>query len=356
MAIDPGFYDDITTSPAKAPEKPQQPLYETLLRNSDDAKRWEDCAQAINEYVSQLDLSDARLVSPGPDQDQKTEERRAAALEPLRKMARAIGNAQWPRNRQHYTFGKMDTDTLILCCEKRLIDWQAAFNGKAAFGTPEDLVKMQDGAKLINVTLNPSYALAWAAKPQLFTTGLWHDGNIETTKQLFEMGANPGYDNSGALYLAVVEAGRKDIGRIFAHYGQNGLLNLAGWAESAKRNGNAKVYQDLRDINFEYGNFHMIDNSTLQQTKPLQESNSTLKVIFDFAARRVHEILDVASASPRQTTVKDFSFDDYGRAALEEAREKLIEMGGHPPQIEEQIGGKPTMPRPAKTTLRPVGK
>jgi hypothetical protein len=337
--------------PAPAKAAPEEMVDDALLRNASDPQRWQDAAEAINALAAKIDMAAACAVSPAPDQDKATQEKQAAALAPLQNVFRVVGNMQWPGNRFVYTYGRMDVDVLALCCARRLIDWQQAFNGKAACGTPEELEKFAEKARLAGAALNLNTALACAAKPQLMVAGLWYDGNIDTTEKLFKMGADPGgKDGNGSLFVAVVEQGRKDIGKIFARYGQHGLLDVGSWAHWAQRNRKPRLYADLREINCEYGNFHMVDNATLQETKTLADGASQLKTVFNFSAARVHEILD--TPNPRQTVVKDFSFDDYAERALEDARAKLIELGGNPPPLEGRVSGKSPLPKPAGLTRK----
>jgi len=315
-----------------------------LFRASSDPETWKLLAAAINGEFAMIDMDAARRKPAEGLSEREAEAEREKTIAPARQLMTQMINYRWGGYRQHYTVGQLDTNVLVLMAEKNVIGWQDLFNAKAAFGTAEDLVAVQQRALLFGATVNPSHALPHAAKPLLLVNGLRHDGNLATTEQLFKMGADPGYDNNGGLFSAVVEAGRADIGRVFAKYGQHGLLNIDAWVTSAKNNRKLKLYEDLRKIQWEYGRFTVIDNETLAENKPLPDNTGNLKIIFNFASHRVTEIMEITN--PKQAIVKDFSFDDYGQNAITAAREKLVELGASPSKGESLLG-KPSVARPA---------
>lgn len=83
------------------------------------------------------------------------------------------------------------------------------------------------------------------------------------------------------------------------------------------------------------------------ENKTIVENNTQLRIVFNFAARRVSEIYQFNQVS-YPSVVRDFSFDDYGPVAVENARQKLIAMGGRPSDDPGILIGK-------KNVIRPLG-
>jgi hypothetical protein len=257
----------------------------------------------------------------------------------------------WSQQRLQYTLGRCDTDCLVLLAERKIYSWQEIFTAKALHGCGQDLVTIQRAAQDQGQVVELTQALRAAAKPVLLTEGLRHEGNLATTDQLLQMGADPGLDN-GQLFLTVVTEGRVDIGRVFARHAQgSAFLDVGGWMNWAQQNRKIKLYTDLRDIWWDYGRFKANDRETLVETKPLPDNTGNLRIVYNFAARRVSEIYE--HNNPRQALLKDFSFDDYGPEAIEQARLKLLELGGEPSVTGYTLRGKPVTP---KASISGLGK
>lgn len=319
-----------------------------LYRASSEPEAWQRLVDEINVEFKAIDKDAARRRPSATLSDRDAETQRITAIEPARKALSAAVNAQWGGYRMHYTIGQLDTDILTILAERRHIGWQDIFNAKAAFGTADDLALIQRQAQLAGTTVNPSHALPHAAKPLQLVNGLRHEGNIGTTEYLFRQGADPAQDD-GNLFNAVVELGRPDIGRLFARFGQNGVLNMDPHVNNARRNRKFKLFDDLRKIQWEFGRYHVVDNDTLVENKPLPDSTGNLKIIFNFSARRVTEIMELAN--PKQNVVKDYGFDEYGQGALELARQRLLDAGANPSGIDIPLRGKGSVARPAARGL-----
>ena len=320
-------------------------MIDDLIKQTIDPNRWRACAEEMNAAFLTIDMDAARRQSSGMLPEKDAEAERVKAMESTRKLIYTMQSQQWPANRTHYTLGQLDTERLILCCERRILDWQSVFNAKAAFGTPEDLRAISEAAKLQGSALDLIFPLRHAAKPTMLVAGLRHEGNIDTVAELMKMGADPAQDNGGVFQTAVLE-GRADIARVLARYGQNGLLDINTWVNWAKANRKLKAYDDFRQIQWEYGRFTALDHETLLEVKSLPDNACNLRIVYNFAARRVEEIHEFPNTNPRQNTVTGYSFDDYGTAALESAREKLIEMGGHPSDLGASLRGKGAVAKP----------
>ncbi len=316
-----------------------------LLRPSSDPEIWKLCAADMNGVMATIDFDNARRLPSDTLTERDAQTQRDLAIEAPRKLINQMQQMQWGASRTHYTYGQMDTEALALLAERKIVSWQEIFNAKASFGKPEDLENIQRQALLFGTTINVNNALSHASKPANLVAGLRFEGNYATTEHLFKQGADPNLDNNGVLFYTVVEQGRSDIGRLFAKFGQNGLLNVEMWVNKAKADRKIKLHEDLRKIHWEFGRYHVLDNETLQETKILPDNGGSLKILFNFASRHVTELLELPN--PRQVVVKDYSFDDYGQQALESARQKMIEMGASPSGIDLPLRGKSVVPKPA---------
>ncbi len=319
-------------------------MIDDLAKPTNDPARWKAFAEEMDAVLLNIDMDAARRKSSVILTEAEAEAERTKAMAETKKVFLAMQGAQWPLNRTHYTLGHLDAQRLALCCERRLIDWQTAFNAKAAFGTADDVRLMYDQARLLGVNIDLVNPLRYAAKPLLLTPGLRHEGNIETVVQLLKLGADPAQDN-GQVYQTAVLEGRADIGRALARHDQSRLLDLNGWVNWARNSRKPKAYEDFRAIWWDYGRFTAADRETLVETKPLGDNTGTLRIIYNFAARRVEEIHEFAN--PRQNLMNGFTFDEYGEGALEAAREKLIELGGSPSDSGSSLRGKSSVAKPA---------
>jgi hypothetical protein len=318
-------------------------VIDELVKATNDPDRWKECADQINDVLRAIDTVAARRKASLTLPEKDAEAERTKAVEAAKKTINTAQYAQWPSNRMLYTLGQLDTDRLLLCCEKKIIDWQIALNAKAAFGTGEDVRQIFEQARLNGATLDLAQPLRHAAKPVLLVAGLRHEGNIDTTAQLMKMGADPSTDN-GQVYQTAVLEGRADIGRVIARHAA-GLIDFNAWTNWAKSNKKLKAWDDFRQIQWDYGRFHVIDHETIVETKPLPDNTGNMRILFNFAARRVEEIHEFTN--PRQNTVNGFTFDEYGETALEAAREKLIELGGHPSGLGPPLRGKGAVGKPS---------
>lgn len=317
---------------------------EDLFKPTREPSLWRDCADEMNAELRLVDMEAARRLPSSTRSEKDAEQERLKALEPFRKLVTLMHGSSWQPQRLQYTLGQLDTDRLVMLAERKVFGWQDIFNAKALYGTGDDLVAISRGAQSVGAPIDLNYPLRIASRPQLVIEGLRFEGNASTVDQLLQMGADPGLDN-GQAFLNAVSEGRKDIGRIFARHAQGNFLDVGSWMIWAQGNRKIKLYNDLRDIWWDYGRFMARDRETLIETKPLPENTGNLRIIYNFAARRVSEVYE--HTSPRSNLVKDFSFDDYGPEAIEQARLKLTELGGEPSVSGYTLRGKPVTPKPA---------
>jgi hypothetical protein len=323
-------------------------MIDELVKPSNDPERWKACADELNNSLLSLDMDAAQRKASAALPEKDAEAERMVAFAEVKKAINLAQVSNWPAVRMHYTLGRLDTKRALLCCERKILDWQSLLNAKAAFGTGRDVETVFEQARLAGVALDLAMPLRHAAKPVLLVAGLRHEGNADTVDRLLRMGADPATDNGGVFQTAVLE-GRADIGRIIARHGQQGLLDTAAWMNWARQNRKVKALPDFRDIWWEYGRYQALDHETLVETKPMPDNTGNLRILFNFAARRVEEIHEFTN--PKQNLVTSFSFDDYGQSALEAARDKLIELGGRPSDIGQTLRGKGAIARPAALGL-----
>ncbi len=317
---------------------------EDLFKFSKEPALWRDCADEVNAELRLVDMDAARRLPSSTRSEKEAEQERLKALEPFKKLVTLMQSNSWPAQRYQYTLGHLDTDRLVMLAERKVFGWQDIFNAKAFYGTGEDLTAISRAAQSAGATIDLTYPLRSAARPQLIMEGLRFEGNASAVDQLLQMGADPGLDN-GQVFLNAVAEGRKDIGRIMARHAQGNFLDVGSWMNWALGNRKIKLYNDLRDIWWDYGRFMARDRETLIETKPFPDNTGNLRIIYNFAARRVSEVYE--HSNPRSNVVKDFSFDDYGPEAVEQARLKLTELGGEPSVSGYTLRGKPVTPKPA---------
>jgi hypothetical protein len=315
---------------------------EDIFKFSKEPAVWRECADEVNAELLRIDLQAARRMPSSSRSVAEAEAERTKAMEGFKKILTLMQSNGWSQQRLQFTLGRCDTDCLLLLAERKIYTWQDIFNAKALHGTGDELKVIQRAALDQGQTVELTQALRAASKPALLVEGLRYEGNLSTVEQLLKMGADPGLDN-GQLFLNAVSEGRVDIGRAFARHAQGTFLDVGQWMNWAQGNRKIKLFNDLREIWWDYGRFKANDRETLIETKPLPDNTGNLRIIYNFAARRVSEIYE--HSNPRQALVKDFSFDDYGPEAVEQARLKLVELGGEPSVSGYTLRGKPVVPK-----------
>lgn len=319
-----------------------------LFENSEGADNWKKTAEAIGANFARLAPSLESLSVYDDEEDDAVTSLRDDLQELVQSYGARLDNEGWEAAGSYYIFGQIDTKTLIAAARQDMMEWETIFNAKALMGTDADIDAIVSAAAEAEQHLGLSDALKWAAEPGSLTDGLYHKGNLESSEALLKHGAPPS-QNDGHLFFDVLREGREDIARAFARAGKDdGSFYLAYWHENARSQMSEAPARDLlRKMYWEYGRYEAIDAATLVENKRLSNSER-LRVIFDFAARRVSEVLTTGDHAFKT----DVGFDDYGPAALQTARAKLIELGGNPPPDELPAGhhalGKPRLSPPAR--------
>ncbi|MCE9506726.1 MAG: hypothetical protein K8R48_00205 [Alphaproteobacteria bacterium] len=301
-----------------------------FFNNSSDLKQWQQTADYLNDVL----------------RDTAGEQLSPAAQEKMRTAASRISSNKWSSHRLVYTLSRLDTKGLIAACTGRHLDWQTALNAKACFGPTEDLQKIYLTARKQGVSLQLNDALNWSSRAIVFCPDLQTSGSLETTGELFKLGADPAYD-SGRYFSRAVEDCGIEMGRLFARTGLSGSI-IPAQMQNAQAYNKPLLYKDLRELYWEYGRYTAADHETLVEKKNIDDANNpTLKVIFNFATQRVSEIYEFSNkAFP--PVLHEFNFENYGQAAIESARKKLTELGGNPSPDTGILPGK-------KISIRPLG-
>lgn len=294
---------------------------QAFLTNNTDPKQWQQAADYLNGLLKNNERAELRTA--------------------FTQISNTVG---WPSLRYAYTLSRMDADGLVALCADKILNWQGALNAKACFGSADDVQKIYQTGQQHGFGFNLNDTLGYSCHSIFFVPGLKSPGNLETTEELFKLGASPGH-NSGNLFETGVDECGVEMGSLFARYGLAANI-ISNKMYNASSNGKTLLHKQLREIYLEYGRYTVADHETLLENKTLLDNNNQLKIIFNFSARRVSEIYEWPGKS-FQPVVRDFSFDDYGQAAVEKARQKLIEMGGHPSDDTGKLAGK--------TIIKPLG-
>jgi hypothetical protein len=299
---------------------------QTFLNNNTDSKQWQQGA----DYLKGLVKNNAE----------------AAQAELRSSLYQVFNTIGWHSFRYAYTFSQMESGELIALCEAKTLNWQIALNAKACFGTAEEVQRIYHAGKKYDYNFNLNDALGYSCRSLTILPGMKSPGNFETTEALFKLGAAAGHD-SGNLFERAVDDCGIEMGRLFGRYGLIAqiMTNKMAVAQSSNK---PLLYRQLREIYWDYGRYAVTDHETLVENKIIDGGSTQMKIIFNFASRRVREILEWPTTNKAfLPVVNDFPFDSYGAAAIENARLKLIELGGRPSGDTGILAGK--------TVIKPLG-
>lgn len=321
---------------------------DTLFENSEGVENWQRAAKAIGANIARLAPALQSLPLYDDEEDDSITSLRDDLQELVQSYTERLDNEGWEEGGSYYILGQIETGTLVAAARQEMIGWDTILNAKALTGTEADIDAIVAAASDAEQSLDLGEALRWAAEPGSLTEGLHHSGNLEAATALLKHGARPSL-NDGGLFFDILREGREDIARVFARAGKNDRnFYLAYWHENAGEHlEEAPARTLLRKMYWEYARYEAVDAATLREDKKI-DSGENLRVIFDFAARRVSEIY-ITGEHAFKTEVP---FDDYGPAALETARAKLLELGGEPPPDDMPAGhrglGKPKLASPLR--------
>lgn len=298
-----------------------------MFEDSTRLQIWQGCASEVMAAFSGMALPLASLPVYDDEEDDDITNLRDEISELVQSYTERMDNEGWDDARKYYTLGLVETSFLTAAATQEMLDWDDILNAKALMGDGEDIRRIQAQMIKADVAVDLENALVWAAEPADLADGLRHGGNLETSRALLAAGAAPSY-NDGRLFFSVVNEGQRDIAAAFCIAGkEDSSFHLHYWNENKSSFvSGAEAQALMREMYFEYGLYERVDPSTLAERKRMSDG-AQLRLIFDFAARRVSEIY----TQDKHAFKTEVSFDDYGPAALERARAKLVELGGNPP-------------------------
>lgn len=307
-----------------------------LFEESTDEKMWSRAAQTVADTFARLAPALENLPVYDDNEDDAITTLRDELQELVQSYTERMDNEGWENARKYYTLGAVDTRALVAGAQQEMLDWEDILNAKALRGTAEDIKTILAAIGKAEASADLDNALSWAAEPGALENTIYHSGNVQTAEALLSAGADPSYNN-GDLFLDSVRTGNADMARVFCRAGMDDPdFHLQEWHDNARSYvQTAEARQLIREMYWEYGRYDVTDAATLVEHKNIGDGTQ-LRVIFDFAARRVSEIY--ALQNNAQAFKTEISFDDYGPAALRKAREKLQELGGNPPADEPPAG------------------
>lgn len=318
----------------------------SIFKSSEKPDDWRAAALEFTRVLKETDVEKACSKATEHESEREAEKERSAAIAPIREIISTMGNSNWTDYRKYYTYGMADTGDMIFLNQQGLVGLTSIFYAKAIFGKPEDLCEIETVFKATGNAVNYNAALDLAVLPRKLVDGFFSTSNLDTTEQLLKMGASPG--SNSELFQKLVTGGHLPAAHLLAKYGAGTSLNTENWMNWAASQGNPKYYRDFRDVHWAWGRFTAVDAQTLAETKPLP-GKDTLKVLFNFSARRVLETYEVAGS--KHVNQQSFTFAEYDAEALEAARAKLMELGGKPSEIRPELPGKPPLAKPANGGL-----
>lgn len=315
-----------------------------IFERTEGAAVWQRAAAAIGDNMARLSPALVSLPAYDEEEDDDITQLRDDLQELVQSYTERLQNEDWEDAATYYIFGQLDTPVLIAAARQEMMEWETVLNAKALSGTGADIDAIVAAADIADAHLDLNAALQWAAEPARLTEGIEHAGNLDAAQALLKHGALPSCDD-GNLFLKVVRGGNEEMARAFCRASRGDRhFYLPYWHENAR---NYLPEQDARDLlrrmYWDYARFEVLDAATIAENKKAQDG-AQLRVVFDFAARRVHEVYTQGDHMFKG----EVSFDDYGPAALDAARAKLAELGGNPPPDDLPAGhrslAKPRLP------------
>lgn len=307
-------------------------LDDEIFEDSAAKSNWNRAATVVGDVFAKLAKHLDSLPEYHDEEHDDVTEQRDRIQEIVQSYTERMNDEGWEDTRKYFTLGQVPAVSLLAAARNEMLDWDDVLNAVALSGKAADIDMVIKTMAAADLSIDYNQALIWAADPGDMAAGIHHHGNSETAAVLLQAGALPSV-NGGDLFLDIVREGNKELARLFCRAGKlDRHFSLEYWHENANDYLEAGAARALmRELYWDYGRYEAVDAATLVENKKMKDG-AQLRVIFDFAARRVSEIYMLPdNAAPVKT---DVGFDDYGPAALRAAREKLTELGGNPPADE----------------------
>jgi hypothetical protein len=150
-------------------------------------------------------------------------------------------------------------------------------------------------------------------------------------RHLLASGADANHENGKWLEFALKNLDADCI-RQFLDYGaaSGTILRVMDDLQKNQKFGQLGKIQDA----LAHSSFVKIDADTLMEAKYVPDARgcSVFKTLFNFRARRVHEIYETGNGA--QAVMNGMDFADYDAEALKFAAEKLTQLGGKPRKLD----------------------
>lgn len=251
----------------------------------------------------------------------------------------------WDNNRKVYVLGQLDADKMIPLCREGLCPWWPVLTGRVYQGDLEGVKKVlraieKDPGK--GEKPNMTSALSWIVYTHNLCDGFSNTISPRVIRQLLASGAEANGENGKWLEFALKNL-EADCLKPFLDYGAASATIMRVMDDLQKNQKFAQLGK-IQDA-LAHSSYIKIDADTLMEAKYVPDARgcSVFKTLFNFRARRVHEIYETGAGA--QAVMNGMGFDDYDTEALKQAEEKLRQLGGNPRPVECRLD-KPFRPQP----------
>lgn len=251
--------------------------------------------------------------------------------------------SSWNSDRKVFTFGQLDVDKMIPVCREGLAPWWMILTGRVFTGDLAAVKKIQQAvAKDLGKSEKPdlSPALSWISFPNSLCDGYASNITPAMIRHLLASGADPNYSNGKWLESALRNLDAECI-KPYLDYGAASGTILRVMDDLQKNQKFAQLGK-IQDA-LAHSSYVKVDADTLLEAKYVPDARgcSVFKTLFNFRARRVHEIYETGNGA--QAVMNGMNFAEYDAEALAFAQEKLTQLGGKPRPLSEMLD-KPVKP------------
>ena len=258
----------------------------------------------------------------------------AALPQTVRDFFAQTDTSGWNNDRRVFVFGQLDPEKMIPVCREGLCPWWLPVTGCVYKGDLEGLKLLQrafaqDAGKGEKPSL--SSALTWIVYPHSLQDGFSNTISPKVIRHLLASGADANHDNGKWLEFALKNLDSEGI-RPFLDYGAASGTIMRVMDDLTKNQKFAQLGK-IQDA-LAHCSYVKIDADTLMEAKYVPDARgcSVFKTLFNFRARRVHEIYETGNGA--QAVMNGMSFADYDAEALKIAEERLKQLGGKPRALE----------------------
>jgi hypothetical protein len=242
----------------------------------------------------------------------------------------------------HYILGALDPAALTELCRNDRVSFAAALEAKAAqrdtSALPEFLQAAGPAFSRADIDKALRAAVLNRRTYEAVDNGGFDDpsykwygfgGAVKNAGLLLQKGASLQNGNADLLIKAV-EQGDIEMVKTLATGGADLLATGRKALALAEEKDSHLIAQFLKEQIAQRERFVKADDQTLVETKPLDGQGNSLKLVFNFEARRVTEIFSSPAVEGQQSAMVSHRFEDYAPQALQKAFDRLVSLGGRP--------------------------